>query len=170
MEEISGCDSASSNAIQARLACPWQFLTPSTLPLGLGCPHPNTSLSCVEGMGQRGSLPPSVGGWLRDSQANNRSPVLVPCCLWGALLMGWWRLLWLCHATNKQGRIFELSLVAGADVCAGEPWEPSASRLGWGLIRHHAGESPPADVPANPNHTVLPAWALGTGLLCFPKC
>lgn len=25
-----------------------------------------------------------------------------------------WRLLWLCHATNKEGRIFELGLVAGA--------------------------------------------------------
>lgn len=27
MEEISGCDSTSSNAIQAGLACPWRFLT-----------------------------------------------------------------------------------------------------------------------------------------------
>lgn len=69
MEEISGCDSASTNAIQARLACPRQFLTPSTLPLGLGCPRPNTS--CVEGMGQGGFLAPSVGSnkgmwcWLR---------------------------------------------------------------------------------------------------------
>lgn len=43
MEEISGCDSASSNAIQARLACPRQFLTPGTLPVGLGRPRPDTS-------------------------------------------------------------------------------------------------------------------------------
>lgn len=65
MEEISGCDSASSNAIQARLACPRQFLTPSTLPLGLGCPHPNTSLSCVEGMGR--GIPGTIcGGQQRD--------------------------------------------------------------------------------------------------------
>lgn len=50
-----------------------------------------------------------------------------------------------------------------ADVSAGEPWEPSASRLGWGLIRHCAGESPPADVPANPNHAVLSARAVLSG-------
>lgn len=100
MEEISGCDSASSNAIQARLACPRQFLTPSTLPLGLGCPHPN--VSCVEGMGQGEFLAPSMVGdkgmwcWLRDLQANKRTPVLVPCCLWGALLMEA-SLALLCH-------------------------------------------------------------------------
>lgn len=51
--------------------------------------------------------------WPRDSQANKQTPVLVTRCLWGALLMGCWRLLWLCHATNKQGRIFQLNLVAG---------------------------------------------------------
>lgn len=61
MEEISGCDSASSNAIQARLACPPQFLPPSTLPLGLGCPHPNTSLSCVDGTG-------GIPGTIREGQ------------------------------------------------------------------------------------------------------
>lgn len=38
MEEISGCDSTSSNAIQAGLACPWRFLTAGTLPAGLGLP------------------------------------------------------------------------------------------------------------------------------------
>lgn len=37
-----------------------------------------------------------------------------------------------------------------ARVSAGVPWEPSASQLGWGLIRHHAGESPPADLPETP--------------------
>ena len=77
MEEISGCDSASSNAIQARLACPQQFLTPGTLPAGLGHPCPDTSPSRVEGMGEGGFLSLSVGWskgmWRRlgDLQANN---------------------------------------------------------------------------------------------------
>lgn len=60
MEEISGCDSASSNAIQARLACPRQFLTPSTLPLGLGCPRPNTP------------CPPAWKGWDRGDSGTVR--------------------------------------------------------------------------------------------------
>lgn len=61
MEEISGCDSASSNAIQARLACPRQFLTPGTLPVGLSCPRPNTS-PLLHGRDRRwGDLPLPVG-------------------------------------------------------------------------------------------------------------
>lgn len=40
MEEIRGCDSASTNAIQAGLACPRQFLTAGALPAGLGLPCP----------------------------------------------------------------------------------------------------------------------------------
>lgn len=49
-------------------------------------------------------------------QANPCACVLLPsgALLWGALWMGRWRLLALWHSTNKQGRIFELSLVAGA--------------------------------------------------------
>lgn len=61
MEEISGCDSASSNAIQAKLPCPRQFLTPVTLPVGLGRPRPDTSLSHEEGMG-KGGIPAAVRG------------------------------------------------------------------------------------------------------------
>lgn len=61
MEEISGCDSASSNAIQARLACPRQFLTPGTMPVGLGRPRPDTSPSRVKGTGAGGFLTPPVG-------------------------------------------------------------------------------------------------------------
>lgn len=49
-------------------------------------------------------------------------------------------------------------MVPAADGSAREPWEPSASRLGWGLIRHHAGDSPLADVPANPNEPGLCSW------------
>lgn len=61
MEEISGCDSASSNAIQARLACPRQFLTPSTQAVGLGRPHPDMFPSCMEGTGEAG-IPATVHG------------------------------------------------------------------------------------------------------------
>ena len=61
MEEISGCDSASSNAIQARLACPRQFLTPGTLPAGLGCPRPHTSPLAWKGR-EGGGIPAAVRG------------------------------------------------------------------------------------------------------------
>lgn len=46
-----------------------------------------------------------------------------------------------------------------ADVSPREPLELSASRLGLGLIQHHAGLSPFTDVLANLNYMVLSALA-----------
>jgi len=77
MEEISGCDSTSSNAIQAGLACPWRFLTAGTLPAGLGLPV-LTRPPHMLGSGWGGFLLPSTGRGqgkgmqhqLRDLQAS----------------------------------------------------------------------------------------------------
>lgn len=46
-----------------------------------------------------------------------------------------------------------------ADASAGKPSELFASRLCLGLIQHHAGLSPSADILANPSDTVLSALA-----------
>lgn len=83
MEEISGCDSASSNAIQAKLACPRQFLTPVTLPVGLGRPRPDTSLSHEEGMGKGGDScrSPWAGAKGRGTSSETRRPTSEPLCL-----------------------------------------------------------------------------------------
>lgn len=110
MEEISGCDCASSNAIQARLACPRQFLTPVTLPVGLGCPRPDMSPSRVEGAGEAG-IPAADHGvkqrdvapaWrLADQQANPCACLLLS--LQGAPLLGC-SLDWLAEASLALSR------------------------------------------------------------------
>ena len=88
-------------------------------------------------------------------------------------------ILWLCRTAKKQGRIFQLSLVAGAraPLCqqlmsAGEPAELSASRPGLGLPQRRAGLSPSADIRAKPSEAGLSALAallLGRALcaLCW---
>lgn len=88
----------------------------------------------------------------------------VPCSR-GALLMGWWRLLHLCHTTNKPGRIFQLSSEAGAlaPLCR-QPSELSASQLSLGLIQHCAGSSPSPGVVADPYYV---CGALGSGRAAF---
>lgn len=104
-------------------------------------------------------------------------PVLVPHCLWGALLMGCWRLLWLCHATNKQGRIFQLGLVGGAVAprcrqpvsLPGSPW--SRLPLSWAGASSGttlASPLPQTFLKPQPHGAVSPGCALRTGFMCFP--
>lgn len=76
MEEISGCDSTSSNAIQAGLACPWRFLTAARCLRGWAA-RPDASPCHMLGSGWGGFLLPLVGRGqdkgmrhqLRDPQA-----------------------------------------------------------------------------------------------------
>lgn len=90
MEEIRGCDSASTNAIQAGLACPRQFLTAGTLPAGLGlpCPAPAPSLRAGDGIGQDGGIPAGVKGHSASWGARSEFPTRLLLSLWGALLSG----------------------------------------------------------------------------------
>lgn len=111
MEEIRGCDSASTNAIQAGLACPRQFLTAGTLPAGLGlpCPAPAPSLRAGDGMGQDGGIPAGVKGRSASWGARSESPTHLLLSLWGALSSG-------CCG----GRLLEAPLALSRHERAGE--------------------------------------------------
>lgn len=112
---------------------------------------------------------------LAGKQANSCA---CPLLSLGCSADGWWRLLWLCHATNKEGRIFQLGLVTGAVA----PWcrQPMSVLGALGAVCLSPGLGPhPAPrwrVPSRrrsckpqPRGAVSPGWALRAGFMCFPK-